>query len=46
LLFDTSQGIEDQSRLRGLTAAKISLESQTTFVSVIVWEFVERIKLF
>jgi hypothetical protein len=39
--LDTSQGIEDQSRLRSLTVAKKSDENQTTSVSVNVWEFLE-----
>jgi len=38
--------MEDQSRSRGLTAAKKSHENQTTSVSVNVWEFVERLNLF
>ena len=44
--FDTSQGIEVQSRLRALTAANKSHENQTSFVSVSVWEFPEGNNIF
>jgi hypothetical protein len=40
-----SQGNENQSRLRGFTAVKISHKNRTTFVSVNVWEFLERLKM-
>jgi len=46
LRFDTSQGIEVQSRLRALTAANKSHENQTSFVSVSVWEFPEGNNIF